>query len=38
MKKGIDVSYHQGDIDWASVKASGVLWDDLGAVKDVIGG
>ena len=24
MKKGIDVSYHQGDIDWASVKASGI--------------
>ena len=23
-RRGIDVSYHQGDIDWASVKASGV--------------
>ena len=23
-RRGIDVSYHQGNIDWASVKASGV--------------
>lgn len=32
-RRGIDVSYHQGDIDWASVKASACCGTTSGRLR-----